>query len=69
MFSCAQKSLFTMLAALALSGLVLGQTKDQASPTQPPSSQAQPDSPEYVRVEVGATRGMLIKKVASANLA
>ena len=52
-----------MLAALALSGLVLGQTKDQASPTQPPSSQAQPDSPEYVRVEVGATRGMLIKKV------
>jgi protein TonB len=63
MFSCAQKSLFTMLAALALSGLALGQTQDQASPTQPPSTQAQTDSPEYVRVEVGATRGMLIKKV------
>lgn len=62
MFGCGRKSLFTVFAALALNGLTLGQT-DQASPTQPPPSQAQPDSPEYVRVEVGATRGMLIKKV------
>jgi periplasmic protein TonB len=62
MFGCVRESLFTMLAALALSGLALGQTQDQASPTQP-SSQAQPDSADHVRVEVGVTRGMLIKKV------
>ena len=63
MFGCVRKSLFTVFAALALNGLALGQTQDQASPTQPPSSQAQPDSPEHVRLQVGVTRGMLVKKV------
>ena len=63
MFGCVRKSLFTVFAALSLNGLALGQTQDQASPTQPPSSQAQPDSPEHVRVQVGVTRGMLVKKV------
>jgi periplasmic protein TonB len=62
MFGCVRKSLFTPFAALALSGLALGQT-DQASPNQVPPSHAQPDSPEQVRVQVGVTRGMLIKKV------
>jgi protein TonB len=64
MFGCAQRSLFTMLAALALGGLAPGQTQDRPSPNQPQSGQTQPDSPEHVRVDVGVTRGMLIKKVA-----
>ena len=63
MFGCGRKSLFTILAALALSGLAMGQTQDQASPNQPPTSQTQPDAPEHVRVQAGVTRGMLIKKV------
>jgi periplasmic protein TonB len=64
MFGCVRKSLFTVFAALALNGLALGQTQDQASPNQTPPSQTQPDSPEHVRVPVGVTRGMLVKKVA-----
>ena len=63
MFRCVQNLLFTMLAALALCGLALGQSQDPASPTEPPSTQPQPNSPERVHVDVGVTRGLLINKV------
>lgn len=52
------------IALLALSGLAAAQSPDQSAPAQPPQAQTPPDVPEHIRVSVGVTRGLLIKKVS-----